>query len=155
MSIELTPNGTRGVEFPRFARAMMRALAPVSAGFFRLAGRRMRVQGRPLLLLTTVGAKSGKQRQTILGWFDDPRGKLIVASNSGATRHPAWFVNMARDPGRVWVELDGRTTKVRPESLRGEERAAAWRRIVSLAPGYGGYATKTDREIPVIRLVTE
>ena len=155
MTIEIPRNGTRGVEFPRVARALFRVFAPLGPLFYRLSGGRMRVQGRPLLVLKTVGTKSGKERQTVLGTFPDPRGILIVASNAGAARHPAWFYNLARNPDRVWIETDGRKMKVRPESLRGAERAEAWRQVVALAPGYGPYETKTDREIPIIRLVPE
>jgi deazaflavin-dependent oxidoreductase (nitroreductase family) len=155
MSVTVSPKGTRGAGFPRPLRALFRMLVPLNVVFFRLSGRRMRIQGRPLLLLTTVGAKSGKERQTVLASFDDPGGILIVASNAGAAKHPSWFFNLARNPDRVWIERDGRKTKVRPESLRGAERAEAWRRIVAAAPGYGGYHTKTDREIPIVRLIPE
>jgi deazaflavin-dependent oxidoreductase (nitroreductase family) len=127
-------------------------------------GDRMRVQGQPLLLLSTVGAKTGKLRQTVLCWFPDsdvpdvsdvPDGDqswLVVASGAGSAKHPAWFVNLARNPDRVSMEIGGRQIKVKPESLRGAERAQAWRQVVALAPGYAAYEKKTDREIPVIRL---
>jgi deazaflavin-dependent oxidoreductase (nitroreductase family) len=153
--IEIPRPGTRGVEFPPIAHAMFRIFGPLAPLFYRLSGGRMRVQGRPLVVLTTVGAKSRKERQTVLGTFPDPRGTLIVASNAGARQHPGWFYNLARNPDRVWIEKDGRKVKVRPESLRGGDRAEAWRHVVALAPGYGPYETKTDREIPIIRLVPE
>jgi deazaflavin-dependent oxidoreductase (nitroreductase family) len=74
----------------------------LSIAMFRLFGRRMRVQGRPLLLLTTTGAKTGRRREATLGWFpDEERGsdsRLIVASNAGAATHPSWYVNLARRP---------------------------------------------------------
>lgn len=74
----------------------------VNVGMFRLFGRRMRVQGRPLLLLTTTGAKTGRVRHTTLGRFHDDEGgsgsRLIVASAAGAAAHPAWYVNLARRP---------------------------------------------------------
>jgi deazaflavin-dependent oxidoreductase (nitroreductase family) len=59
---------------------------------------------------------------------------------------------MARNPDKVWIEMGKRKLKVEPESLKGDERAEAWRRIVSLAPGYAAYQEKTDRQIPVVRL---
>ena len=116
----------------------------------------MRVQGRPLLLLTTIGAKTGRRRETTLGWFpDDERGgdsRLIVASNAGAAAHPAWYLNLARRPEGAAIEVDGRRLAVNAESLHGSERDRAWERIVALAPGYGKYERQTDREIPVVRL---
>jgi deazaflavin-dependent oxidoreductase (nitroreductase family) len=124
---------------------------------YRLMGDRMRVQGRPLLILETVGARSGRARSAILGWFpavSDTAGEswLVVASYGGAARHPAWYLNLARNPDKVWVQVGDRKVKVRPESLKGAERARAWERVVQLAPGYAGYQEKTDRVIPIVRL---
>ena len=117
----------------------------------------MRVQGRPLLLLETVGARTGKRRQTTLGWFpdEDParRSWLIVASAAGSASHPAWYVNLARRPDDVAIVVGGERIAVRPESLHGAERERTWNRVVALAPGYGKYARDTDREIPIVRLV--
>jgi deazaflavin-dependent oxidoreductase (nitroreductase family) len=128
----------------------------MNLAMFRLLGRRMRIQGRPLLLLTTTGAKTGRRRQTTLGWFPDEERAgdtwLIVASAAGAAAHPSWYVNLARRPDGAAVEVDGRRVPVSAESLHGPERERAWARIVALAPGYGKYAEQTDREIPVVRL---
>lgn len=150
MAVELTPKGTRGAQIPPWS---WRIMAGFNIVFFRLLGRRVRVMGRPLLLLTTVGAKTGQRRQATLGWFPDRQDSwLVVGSRGGSSSHAAWCVNLARNPDQVWVEVDGRTVKVRPESLHGEEREQAWQRVVELAPGYGGYQTRTDREIPLVRL---
>ena len=123
---------------------------------FRLMGGRMRIQGRPLLQLETIGAKSGSRRLANLGWFEDTerpgRAWLIVASAAGAARHPAWYFNLARRPNDVWINTGGKRIAVRAESLTGDERAREWDRIVAVAPGYGKYATDTDREIPIVRL---
>jgi deazaflavin-dependent oxidoreductase (nitroreductase family) len=124
---------------------------------FRISGGRMRVQGRPLLLLTTIGAKTGRRRSTALGWFPDDDGpassRLVVASAGGAAAHPAWYVNLARRPDGPAIEVDGRRFAVTAESLSGAERERAWARIVALAPTYGKYEQQTDREIPVVRLI--
>jgi deazaflavin-dependent oxidoreductase (nitroreductase family) len=115
----------------------------------------MRVQGRPLLRLTTRGARTGTRRATTLGWFADPRGNdswLVVASFAGAARHPAWALNLAKHPEDASVEIGGRLLRVRAEALHGPERERVWRTIVEIAPGYGKYAEQTDRELPVIRL---
>lgn len=154
MSVEVTPRGTRGFEPPRLPRPMVNAMMSVGVLAHRVLGDRMRVMGRPVLLLETVGAWSGQTRTTPLGWFPDETedGWLIVASFAGAARHPAWFWNMARNPDKVWVEIGKRRLKVQPESLRGDDRLRAWLRIVTLSPGYGAYQQKTDREIPIVRL---
>ena len=156
MPVQLTPRGTRGAGFPKMPPWALAVFQFVNIGLFRLFGRRMRVQGRPLLLLTTTGAKTGRRRQTTLGWFPDEDGRsaswVIVASAAGAAAHPAWYVNLARRPEGASIEVDGRQLAVNAESLHGAERERAWERIVALAPGYGKYAEQTDREIPVVRL---
>src|SRR5262252_7238535 len=154
MPVQVTPRGTRGFEPPRLPRPLMSAMIRMTLLVYRVLGDRMRVMGRPLLLLETVGARSGRTRTTLLGWFPDVTagGWLVVSSFGGAARHPAWYLNMARHPDEVWVEIGRRRQRVRPESLRGPERAEAWQRIVAVSPGYGRYQEKTDREIPIVRL---
>jgi deazaflavin-dependent oxidoreductase (nitroreductase family) len=117
----------------------------------RLTGSKM--GGRPLLYLSTVGAKSGQRRTAVVMPF--PEGDdawLIVASKGGAASHPSWFYNLAAYPDQVEVEVEGRKTAVTPQTLTGEERATAWQRITSERPSFASYETKTDRQIPVIRL---
>jgi deazaflavin-dependent oxidoreductase (nitroreductase family) len=146
------------VSIPGFAKPLLKAGMGLSHVAFGLLGDRMKVQGRPLLELTTVGARTGKKRQVVLGFFDDPARPsawIVVGSNGGAARHPGWCHNLARHPDQAWVTLSGRQTRVTPDSLHGQERASAWDRIVALAPGYGRYTEKTDREIPIIRLTSE
>lgn len=157
MPVQLTPRGTRGARFftmPPWLRTVFNAF---NIGFYRLVGRRMRIQGRPLLLLTTVGAKAVKRRQTPLAWFEDDPARadawLVVASAAGAAKHPGWYVNLARRPDDAAIDVGGRHVAVSPQSLHGAERERAWARIVALAPGYGQYAVTTDREIPVVRLM--
>jgi deazaflavin-dependent oxidoreductase (nitroreductase family) len=117
----------------------------------------MRVQGRPLLELETLGARSGATRHTVVGWFpaESKDAWLVVASNAGSARHPAWFLNMARNPDHVWVAIGRRRIKVNPETIEGAERERAWREVVSLAPGYGHYEHDTDRVIPIVRLTAQ
>ncbi len=161
MSVEIPPRGTRGWKPPQLPRPLLGAMTQMQVRLYHRFGARMRVQGQPVLLLFTVGAKTGMLRQTILCWFPDSdpsdssdgdQSWLVVASGAGSAKHPAWFFNLARNPDRVSIEIGGRHIKVEPQSLRGAERAAAWRKVVTLAPGYAAYEKKTDREIPIIRL---
>ncbi len=146
MTVELTPNGTRGGKMPKLPRPLGKAMTNLGAMVMGLSGMR-------ILHLTTVGYRSGHEHTVPLGWFPDGNNSwLIVASAGGAAKHPDWYVNMARNPDQVWIEIDKRKFKVRPESLKGAEREAAWRRIIALAPNYEGYQKKTDREIPIVRL---
>ena len=111
------------------------------------------VMGFPTVLLTTVGARTGIERTHVLGGFADGSDAwLICASKSGASTHPAWFINLAKNPDKIWLEVGNRKLKAAAELLRGKEREDAMARIAATAPRYGQYQKKTDREIPVIRL---
>ena len=137
----------------------MRGGLSIFMGALRLSGGRMKMGGVPLLILTTVGARSGHTRKVPLTWFpDNPAAAdrwLVVASLAGAPNHPNWFYNLAHNPDKVWIEVGRRTLKVRPQTLNGAEREEAYRRVVAAYPGYGPYERKTDRLIPVIRLIAE
>lgn len=110
--------------------------------------------GFDVLILTTVGRRTGVERANPVSWFADPAGGwLIVASANGAAENPAWYHNLVARPAAVRVEVDGRTTAVTAEVLHGPERDAAWRRIVAAAPRFARYQRRTERELPVIRLV--
>ncbi|MSQ22358.1 MAG: nitroreductase family deazaflavin-dependent oxidoreductase [Dehalococcoidia bacterium] len=153
MSVELTPNGSRGAGMDKLPRPLVKAMFRLGFAIYLLLGGRMRIQGAYPLVLTTVGAKSGKMRKTLLGWFPDgDNAWLVVASFDGSAMHPAWYVNMAKNPDSVWMELGKLKLKVQAESLKCAEREEAWGRVVSRSPGYAAYQKKTDREIPVVRL---
>ncbi|MFL5724883.1 MAG: nitroreductase/quinone reductase family protein [Chloroflexota bacterium] len=152
MTIEIPPPGTRGISLR--ALSMMRAFNGLSVRLYRLTGGRLKGPGG--LLLTTVGARSGRERSANVAHFPDGDNRfLIVGSFGGAARHPAWFINLAKNPDQVWAQLGRDRFKVRPDLLEGEERADAWRRIVAAAPAFAKYEQVTDREIPVVRLTRE
>ena len=109
------------------------------------------LQGRPIVLMTSVGASSGKLRKTALMRVEHDGEYAIVASRGGAPKHPKWYFNVVDAP---FVELqDGPVRKdYAPRELSGEERAIWWERAVEAWPPYADYQTKTDRLIPVILL---
>jgi deazaflavin-dependent oxidoreductase (nitroreductase family) len=111
--------------------------------------------GLHALMLETVGARSGEPRSAMLGYVEEAPGSwLVVASLAGAARHPAWLYNLAREP-RATIEFgDGRRVDIVAETLDGADLAAAWERLAIEAPEYGKYRSKTDRAIPVVRLVS-
>jgi len=152
MTFQVPPNGSKGARMP--TGGALRFSGAIMAGLYRLSGGRVGIGHG--LLLTTVGAKSGEQRVASLRRFEEGEGRwLVAASAGGQAKQPSWLTNLSRNPDQVWVEIGRDRTKVRPALLQGEERAVAWRRIVSEAPRFGGYETKTDREIPVVRLTRE
>ena len=113
----------------------------------------MCIRDRDLLYLTTVGAKTGQKRHSTVARFPDGEDAwLVVASAGGSAHHPGWYHNVAAHPGQVWIEFGGRQLRVTPTQLDGDARAQAWQRITQIQPRYAGYARKTDRVIPVIRL---
>jgi len=119
-------------------------------------GSKMRVAGQPLLALKTIGATSGRERETVLGYWPDETQQdgsiLVIGSNMGAATHPGWLFNMARHPDQVWIERNGTRERVMPETLEGRERAAFWASAVAGNARYAKYQQQTDREIPVVRL---
>jgi len=149
-TFEKTPGGSRGTNMPSFAVPVMKF---VNGLMIRQSRRSGRAAGLDALVLTTVGAKSGQQRQTLLGCFPESDGSwLIVASAGGSAANPAWYHNLAAHPDQVQAEVKGRTMHVTPSQLAGPERDEAWRRIVTAQPRYKGYEKKTDRQLPIIRL---
>jgi len=156
--IEKTPIGTRGTEMPggKLLRKVLEPLAKRQVGAYRKTGgtdRMSRMMKFPVVLLTTKGAKSGAERISALGGFQEGDDAwLIVASKGGSKTHPAWLNNMIKHPDDIWLEVGKRKMKVQAESLTGAAREEAYRRVVAVAPQYGEYTKKTDRVIPVIRL---
>lgn len=119
---------------------------------FRRGGARTQ-GGIKTLMLETVGGHSGEPRRSVLGYLaENDEAWLVIAGLAGAARHPGWFHNLAAQPDAT-VELDDdRRVDVRAATLQGADLAAAWQRIGRGAPEFVGYRSKTDREIPVVRL---
>jgi len=113
-----------------------------------------RFLGFNALVLTTVGRRTGVERTNPVDWFPGQDGSwLIVASANGAAGNPAWYYNIAAHPDRVQIDVEGRKVALVAEQLHGTERAEAWQQITAAAPRFAGYQQKTDRELPIIRLV--
>lgn len=142
------PNGRvfRTLTRPYFNREVKRIENPK-------ATEQAKFMGFPVGIVTTVGAKTGAERKQILGVFPDGGDAwLVIASKGGAATHPHWFVNIAKNPDKVWLTVSGRRFRVHVDSLQGKQREDAYARVVAAAKNYAGYPTKTDREIPVLRL---
>jgi deazaflavin-dependent oxidoreductase (nitroreductase family) len=124
------------------------AIIRVSGG--RLGGR---VAGMPVVVLTTTGRKSGQARTTPLTAIEHEGRTYIVASKGGDEHHPAWYLNLVANPD-VTVQRGGRTEAMTARVLTPDERAEVWPIVTRTYKGYAGYQRRTDREIPVIELVT-
>jgi deazaflavin-dependent oxidoreductase (nitroreductase family) len=107
--------------------------------------------GMPLLLLTTIDARSGRPRTTPVAYYRRRDRYVVVASNGGAVRDPNWFRNLERDPN-VTVEVGAETFPARARVLDSSERAAVFAAVVAQAPAAGAFQAKAGRTIPVIEL---
>jgi deazaflavin-dependent oxidoreductase (nitroreductase family) len=112
-----------------------------------------KMDGQPLVLLTTVGRKTGARRTVPLMVFDDGDGHdVIIASAGGNLKHPAWFNNLTAN-AEVTIEKPGRKYDARASVVTGERRAAIWKKVVAAQSRFDGYQTKAGaREIPVVVL---
>ena len=108
-------------------------------------------QGRPLLLLHHVGARTGIRRVTPLMYQDVPEGYAIFASKGGADTNPDWYHNLVADP-RAEVEVGTETVPVQARVTHGEDRDRIWTRQKSEYPQFEDYESKTLRAIPVVVL---
>jgi deazaflavin-dependent oxidoreductase (nitroreductase family) len=107
--------------------------------------------GTHILLLSTTGHKTGKQRTHALIYRDYGDKYLVVASKGGAPKPPAWFVNLENDPD-VEVQIKGDTFKARARRATEDEQPDMWRHMTEVWPDYDTYQAKTDRRIPVVVL---
>jgi deazaflavin-dependent oxidoreductase (nitroreductase family) len=109
-------------------------------------------EGASMILIHHIGAKSGVERVTPLVQFpEDDRHTVIVASNAGRPKNPAWFHNIKANP-RLEVETGTETYPVVAEEITGPERDEFWKRVVTDMPGFADYQRSTDRTIPLVRL---
>lgn len=108
-------------------------------------------EGMPLLLLTTIGAKSGLSRTNPLAYLTDNDRYVIIASYAGAPTNPPWYYNLKANPG-VEVEVGTQRLKARAEVLEDPERSDLYRKAASAMPVFSDYQKKTTRTIPVIAL---
>jgi F420H(2)-dependent quinone reductase len=131
-------------------------LTRAHAAAIRLSGGRIRrsflfTGGMPVLVLTTVGRKTGRSRSTPIGYLRNGEGFALLASNAGSDRSPAWWLNLQAEP-RAQILADGTRYAVTARQADADEHEALWRTFASLNPGFDEYRRLTKRRIPVILL---
>ena len=110
--------------------------------------------GMPLLVLTTIGRKSGQRRSTPLGYLPFGDGYAVIASNAGSDRVPAWWLNLRANPeAEVLVDRSRRLVRARPAT--DEEQRSVWSEFAGRNPGFDEYRNLTTRTIPVVILQAE
>jgi len=107
--------------------------------------------GAHILILTTIGRKSGVERKNALIYREVEGGYAIVSSNGGAESHPAWHFNLEADPN-VKVQIKADRFAARARVATDEERARIWPLMTEIWPDYDTYTTRTDRQIPIVIL---
>ena len=107
------------------------------------------LQGRPIILLTSIGAKTGKLRKTPLMRVEHDGEYALVASMGGAPKNPVWYYNLVADPTSVRIQDGPEPFDAVVREVSGDEYAQWWERAVAAYPPYADYQAKTDRKIPV------
>jgi deazaflavin-dependent oxidoreductase (nitroreductase family) len=109
------------------------------------------LKGMPVVLLTTIGAKTAKIRKTPLMRVEHHGEYAVVASLGGAPKHPVWYYNLKANP-RVELQDGTETADYDAREVFGDEKAMWWEHAVAAFPNYVDYQTKTERQIPVFVL---
>jgi F420H(2)-dependent quinone reductase len=109
------------------------------------------MRGKPVIILTSRGARSGKIRKTPLMRVEHDGAYAVVASDGGAPEHPTWYHNLVADP-HVQLQDGAVRQDMTARELTGDEKATWWERAVAAWPDYAAYQERTDREIPVFAL---
>ncbi len=107
------------------------------------------LQGKPIVVLTTRGRKTGKLRKSALMRVEKDGEYAVVASMGGAPQHPVWYLNLLADP-QVTLQDGDRVMNLRARTATPEEKRAWWPVCVEAWPAYEEYQTKTTRDIPVV-----
>lgn len=138
----------RGMGFIRF---MLRAATRAQVAMFRASKGRIAnkfIGGYPVCIVTTTGAKSGKTRRIALIHLPHGENKLLVASQGGMDKMPAWYYNIAAHP-EIRIMVGGEEKIYRARRVSDEEKAELWPHLCSLYPDFDEYQARTDRNIPV------
>lgn len=111
--------------------------------------------GDRLIVMHTIGAKSGEHRLNPVMGLPDAGGWIVAASKGGAPENPAWYYNLVAHPEfDIEARIGGgiQTVRITAVELTGDARAAAWSKLTAIAPGFDKYAQNTPRLIPLFRL---
>ena len=138
---------SKGAPPPRW---VLKAFTKFNVFVYKLsAGRLMnKLSGMPIILVKMKGAKTGKTRTIPLMYVPHEKGVVLVASQGGAPKHPAWYHNLVKYP-EVEVTQGGQTRKLTARRVSDEEKAELWPTCCKFYPPYQQYQERTDRNIPV------
>ncbi|HYD46991.1 MAG TPA: nitroreductase family deazaflavin-dependent oxidoreductase [Terriglobales bacterium] len=138
----------------KLGSVVVKAMSAANTWIYRLTGGKIGgtfLRGAPVLLLTTIGRKSGQPRVAPLLYLEDGGNWIIVASKGGMSKHPLWFHNLEANPDAE-IEIGRRKIPVRARRATAEEKKALWPRLVAMYRDYDSYQQRTSRDIPVLML---
>jgi len=134
-------------------KSMLKAIVSVMVFLYRITGGGIggKMQTMSVLLLTTIGRKSGKSRSVPLTYIKDGSAYVITASYNGLPQNPAWFLNLKSHP-EATIQVMKRQMQVKAETANPEKKRELWARLIEVAPGYANYQKRTTRDIPMVIL---
>lgn len=138
----------------RIGTAVINVMSRLNTWVYRASGGRIAGRfpgGAPVLLLTTIGRKSGQRRTAPLLYLQDGERYVVVASKGGMSHHPLWYKNLEANP-RVEVEVAGRTATMTARRASAADKAALWPKLLAMYPSFAEYQARTERDIPVVIL---
>lgn len=132
---------------------LMKWMQDANVFLYRKTGGKLggRMQGAPVLLLTTRGRKTGKQRTTPLIYLESGADLVVVASKGGWAQDPLWYRNLQAEP-TVQVQVGGSVRQMKARTANAEERARLWPQLVGVYAPYADYQSWSERQIPVVIL---
>ena len=146
-----TENTTfRKAQSNRRGNRLERLFTQTHVSLYRMTGGKLG-GGAHMLILTTIGRKSGQERSTPLFNFRDGENYVIIASNGGARAHPTWWLNLQANP-QAKIQLGPRVINVTAKTADAEERKRLWAIIDANYKNFVAYQKRTQREIPVVIL---
>ena len=138
----------------RIAHFVIKPFSWANTCVYRLSGGKIGgrwLRGAPVMLLTTIGRKSGTPRTAPVLYLRDGENVVVVASKGGMSRHPVWYLNLEADPN-VEIEIGRERKAMTARRATEEEKGALWPRLVEMYRDFDDYQARTERNIPVVIL---
>lgn len=143
----------QGKPYPPLVARLAKAAVATHVALYRLSGGKVggHAQHMPVLLLTTIGRKSGKPHTTALVYLPDGEDFVVVASNGGQARLPNWWLNLLQN-NQAQIEIGRRHLHISAREAEGEERQRLWPRVMAYHAGHETYQERTPYPLPLIIL---
>lgn len=133
---------------------VIRVMSLLNTWIYRATGGRIGgkfLRGAPVMLLTTIGRKTGKRRTVPLLYMHDGANIICVGSKGGMPHHPLWYRNLQANPD-VEVRIGTEVRRMRARTATAAQKAGYWPKLVAMYPDFENYQARTDRDIPVVIL---